>query len=107
MSAPDSRGAGPEDGRGTRIGPFGLEEALDGELCAETVARLEKHLEGCTECAEEMARLRALKALLRRTMPVSAPPGLRERISVRTRSVTVSDSTGSTTVTRSTLRRLP
>ena len=105
MSDHDHQDTQTARGEQSRMSEFGLDEALDGELCAETVARLEKHLENCVECAEEMARLRAVKALLQRTMPVTAPPQLRERISVQYRSVTVSNETGTTTVTRSSVRR--
>lgn len=105
MSARDPRSPINQRRDAQRMSEYGLDEALDGELCAETIARLEKHLEGCTECAEEMARLRALKALLQRTMPVPAPSGLRERISVQCRTVTHTDDAGTTTLSRTTVRR--
>lgn len=89
----------------SRAGRYALEEALDGELSPETIARLEEHLARCSECAEEMARLRLLKERLRHTCREQAPARLRERITVEYRSLSVSRDRTGTRVTRTTIRR--
>ncbi|MFC7376860.1 MULTISPECIES: mycothiol system anti-sigma-R factor [unclassified Brachybacterium] len=92
---------------------YGLEEALDGELPPEVVARMERHTEGCPECAEEWEQVRRMKELVRRSCADRAPSSLRERIAVQYRSVSVTrttDADGSTSVritTTSTRRQLP
>ncbi|MCL6423799.1 mycothiol system anti-sigma-R factor [Brachybacterium sp. JHP9] len=85
---------------------FGLETALDGELPRETVARMTAHAEGCPECAEEMARLRALKELVRRSCASeTAPRTLRERISIQYSRIEVTHSQGSASIETRTVRR--
>lgn len=104
---PTRRGgpAGPE----RRDLRYGLEGALDGELPAELVARMQDHTEGCPECAEEWEQVRRIKELVRRSCADRAPSELKERIAVqcRTISVTRTEVDGSTVrVTRtSTVRR--
>ncbi|MFC0673444.1 zf-HC2 domain-containing protein [Brachybacterium hainanense] len=92
---------------------YGLEEALDGELPRETVARMSRHTEDCPECADEWERLRRLKELVRRSCRQDvAPSRLRERISVecqdllytRTEQVTRIDVDGRRTTVTRTLR---
>ncbi|PMC76608.1 mycothiol system anti-sigma-R factor [Brachybacterium sp. UMB0905] len=87
---------------------FGLHEALDGELPHETVERMRRHTADCPECAEEWEQLQLLKELVRRSCADRAPSGLRDRIVLQCRSVTVTrtgaDGT-SVTVTRTTTRR--
>ena len=68
---------------------FGLEEALDGELPPETVARMRRHTSDCPECADEWERMRLLKELVRRSCADRAPSELRERIAVQCRTVSV------------------
>ncbi len=71
-------------------GLYALEEALDGELSPELAERLQRHLETCPECAEEVERVRRMKALVRRCCAAdAAPPALRERIAIEYRRVTV------------------
>lgn len=92
---------------------YGLEEAVDGELPGERIARMRAHAADCPECAEEIARLLRIKELLRRSCGrAAAPSSLRERITVEYRSIEVSRRTGegtsrasSSTVRISTTRR--
>lgn len=92
---------------------FGLEEALDGELPRETVERMQRHTADCPECADEWERVRRVKELVRRSCADRAPSGLRERIAVQYRSVSVTRTTdvdGSTSVrvsSRSVRRETP
>ncbi|GAA1483371.1 mycothiol system anti-sigma-R factor [Brachybacterium fresconis] len=92
---------------------YGLEEALDGELPQETVERMQRHTADCPECAEEWERVRRIKELVRRSCADQAPSGLRERIAVQYRSVSVTrttDADGSTSVrisSRSARREIP
>ncbi|WP_226831952.1 zf-HC2 domain-containing protein [Brachybacterium sp. FME24] len=91
---------------------YGLESALDGELPQETVERMERHTQGCPECADEWERVRRMKELVRRSCADRAPSSLRDRIAVQYRSVSVTrttDADGSTSVrvtTTSTRREL-
>lgn len=93
----------------TAIGPVGgygrrLEEAVDGELTAETLEELERHAAQCRDCAEELAYLRRLKELLRRSCcETVAPRSLRERISVQISSVEIRR--GGASVSRTTVTR--
>ncbi|WP_205678963.1 zf-HC2 domain-containing protein [Brachybacterium endophyticum] len=102
-SAPDSGGATDSERRDLR---FGLEEALDGELPADVVARMTEHAEGCPECAAEFARLRAMKDLVRRCCQAeTAPATLRERISVQYRRLEVEHGPDGATFRSTTYRR--
>ena len=80
--------------------PLTLECALDGELPPETVQRMQEHTQDCPECAEEWERVRVLKEIVRRSCADTAPSGLRERLTVqyRTVSVTRTDAEGRTSV---------
>jgi anti-sigma factor (TIGR02949 family) len=85
---------------------FGLEEALDGELPADVVERMTQHAEGCPECAEELERLRAMKDLVRRCCRSdTAPPTLRERISVQYQRLEVEHGPEGATFRSTTVRR--
>jgi anti-sigma factor RsiW len=58
-----------------------LQEYFDGELDAATAAALERHLEGCAECAEMRADLDETRRLLREEAPYHrADAALRRRI---------------------------
>jgi anti-sigma factor RsiW len=52
------------------LGPY-----IDEALPAQYVRELEQHLQGCTDCAFELAQLRALSAALRSLPPAELPPG--------------------------------
>jgi mycothiol system anti-sigma-R factor len=109
MSQEDARDRGGPAEPVRRDLRFGLEEALDGELPAEMVERMQRHTDGCPECAEEWERVRRMKELVRRSCADRAPSELRERIAVQCRTVSVSrtEIDGSTVrITRtSTVRR--
>jgi len=109
MSQDDPRSRGGRAEAARRDLRYGLEEALDGELPAEMVERMQRHTDDCSECAEEWEQVRLLKELVRRSCAEPAPSALRERIAVqcRTVSVTRTESDGSTVrITRtSTVRR--
>jgi anti-sigma factor RsiW len=54
---------------------------LDGELDLVRTIEIESHLKGCTYCAREMERLKALRTSLQRSsLAYAAPTGLRDRI---------------------------
>jgi anti-sigma factor RsiW len=58
-----------------------LHGLLDGELDAANTLNCEAHLNDCAECAEEFARLQALRSRLRAPgVSFEAPPALRARI---------------------------
>lgn len=58
-----------------------LQAHADGELDAANVLTLEAHLRGCTGCAEERARIEAVRARLAAAdLGHQAPPALRARI---------------------------
>jgi anti-sigma factor RsiW len=58
-----------------------LHGLLDGELDAANTLNCEAHLNECAECAEEFARLQALRSRLRAPgVSFEAPPALRARI---------------------------
>ena len=87
-----------QDDPGRRRGPatperrdlrFGLEEALDGELPEEMVRRMRSHTADCPECAEEWECVQRIKELVRRSCTDRAPSGLRERIALECRTVSV------------------
>lgn len=84
-----------------------LEAAVDGELNAETLEEVRRHALDCPDCAEELERLRRLKALLRRSCAGTVAPGsLRERISVQVRRIEVTRADGTrVTSVRMTSRR--
>lgn len=93
MSTTEDRPGGDDRQRsapGARDARYGLEEALDGELPVDLIEKMLRHAGDCPECAEELERLRRVKALVRRSCTDRAPSSLRERISVQYRSVTVS-----------------
>ena len=87
---------------------YGLEEALDGEVPPELAERMTAHTADCPECAAEVERLRRLKELVRRSCcDTPAPSGLRDRIALQCRTVTVTstDADGTTvSVTRTSWR---
>jgi len=59
---------------------------LDGELHKDARAEVMRHLEACPRCREfEAAIRRAAVEPLRKAMPVSAPPGLHQRVMRRIR----------------------
>ena len=54
---------------------------LDGELDLVRMIEIEAHLKGCSDCAQELESLKALRAALKRSSPAyAAPVGLRDRI---------------------------
>lgn len=57
---------------------------LDGELAPEVMALVERHLEGCTDCRRELARLEALEQALG-SLPAPLPAGLPEKVQARLR----------------------
>jgi anti-sigma factor RsiW len=62
---------------------------LDGELDLVRTIEVETHLESCEECAQELDRLRALRAAMQRGSPAyAAPAGLRENIQAALRAAT-------------------
>lgn len=52
-----------------------LSAHTDGELSRSEAARVEAHLEGCTECADAYGRLRDLSDRLRALPGMEVPPG--------------------------------
>ena len=89
MTQDDTTGADDRSTPQVRDLRYGLEEAIDGELPAELVDRMTRHAEECPECADEIDRLRRIKELVRRSCSDTAPSGLRERIAVQCRSVSI------------------
>jgi anti-sigma-K factor RskA len=61
------------------LGPY-----LLGELSAEEERELERHLEGCSGCRDELARARQAHDLLRELATVGPPPELKDRVLART-----------------------
>jgi len=58
-----------------------LQALIDGELDAANSLAMEAHIAGCAGCAEELARLEAMRASLRAPgLAYAAPSDLRERI---------------------------
>jgi anti-sigma factor RsiW len=58
-----------------------LQAYFDGELDASAALEVERHLQGCTDCAALLADLEATRQLIRRDAPYHrAPAGLRESI---------------------------
>lgn len=61
-----------------------IQADLDGELDAESAARLSAHLDACPNCAATQAKLMALSARLRSELPRHiAPPALRRSLEAR------------------------
>ncbi|WP_114855359.1 mycothiol system anti-sigma-R factor [Brachybacterium sp. YJGR34] len=105
MSPQDRTGRDDSEEQARRDLRFGLEEALDGELPAEMVERMQRHTADCPECAEEWDQVRRIKELVRRSCADRAPSELRERIAVQCRSVTVTEADGTTVRITSTSTR--
>ena len=58
-----------------------LQAYFDGELDASAVLEIERHLQGCADCAELLTDLEATRQLIRRDAPYHrAPAGMRESI---------------------------
>ncbi len=58
-----------------------LQAHVDGELDAANAVALEAHLRSCTACADELARIEAVRGILASAEPgYRAPEGLRSRI---------------------------
>jgi anti-sigma factor (TIGR02949 family) len=58
-----------------------LQAHLDGELDAANALALEAHLRTCAACAQELARMEALRGILKGAgLDQAAPPALRDRI---------------------------
>lgn len=60
-----------------------LSAYADGELPPDEAAKIEAHLESCTECARELALIRGLGGMLRNVGPIRPEPGLVERVNRR------------------------
>jgi anti-sigma-K factor RskA len=65
------------------LGPY-----LLGELSAEEELDLERHLEGCSRCRDELARAREAHDLLRELAAGGPPPELKARVLARARGET-------------------
>lgn len=73
---------------------YALDEAVDGELTPELAERLRAHFGTCPECVDEVERVLAMKALVRRCCATdTAPASLRERISIEVQRVEVTITT--------------
>ncbi|RYE93508.1 MAG: hypothetical protein EOO75_04210 [Myxococcales bacterium] len=57
-----------------------LDTYLDGELSPAQIVETETHLNQCTSCRERVAVDRAMRASLRKVVPLRAPSSLRERM---------------------------
>ena len=58
-----------------------LQAYFDGELDASAALEIERHLQGCADCAALLADLEATRQLIRRDAPYHrAPAGIREGI---------------------------
>ena len=69
-----------EDRFAELLGPYVL-----GELSAEEERELERHLAGCSECQDELARARQIHVLLRELAAGGPPPELKARVLGRAR----------------------
>jgi anti-sigma-K factor RskA len=72
-----------EDRYGELLGPYVL-----GELTAEEERGLERHLEGCPECRNELESIRHTHELLRKGAATAPPPELKDRVLVQATSET-------------------
>jgi anti-sigma factor RsiW len=63
-----------------------LTELVYGELEADAARDLERHLESCASCSEELEQLRRLRALMERAQPIEIPAGLESRVMSEARS---------------------
>jgi anti-sigma factor (TIGR02949 family) len=57
-----------------------IEAYLDGDLTADAAAALERHLDSCPQCTEELAWARRVRRELRALPPLACPPEVTERV---------------------------
>lgn len=62
-----------------------LSDYLDGELSGEPAAELEKHMEGCDACQEELESLRETLSMLRDLKPADPSPDFLQQVNQKIR----------------------